>query len=73
VALLGLYLMVPFLAALALITISSAVVPNSTLIDAVFVLAVPFSFVGFAGSILLFASWITPRGKRPFIDPIQWW
>lgn len=73
VALLGLALMMPSLAIVALVSLLSNFFASVGLLSALFVLGVPVMFVGTAGLILLLAAWITPKGKRPFVDPIQLW
>ena len=65
--------MMPFLVILALSWVLGDFLAESGLISALFVLGIPFMFVGTAGGILLIAAWITPKGKRPFVDPIKLW
>jgi hypothetical protein len=73
VALLGFALMLPLLAILALTSILGNLFVSVGLLDSLFVLGIPFMFVGIAGSFLLLAAWFTLKGKRPFVDPIKLW
>ena len=73
VALLGVGLIVPFICVEALIKILSASSSDSTPVYALIVLSFFFVFVSGAGLIVLLVTWFTPRGKRPFFDPVRLW
>jgi hypothetical protein len=65
--------MIPSLAILVLTSVLGNFFESVDLLDALFVLGIPLMSVSVAGSFLLLAAWITPKGKRPFIDPIKFW
>lgn len=71
-ALLGIVLMIPFLAILAAWTLSGFW-GTTGLAGVLIVLGIPAMLVGVAGGILLFVAWITPPGKRPLVDPVRLW
>ena len=66
VAKLGLVLWVPFLAFIVLNFVAGGFFESMGLLDALFVVGVPLMFLGWAGGILLFVAWITPKGRSPF-------
>jgi hypothetical protein len=73
VAWLGIALVLPFTVLAATWMLLARLTNGAPWTLSLLILALPFSFIGFGGFILLLVTWITPRGKRPFVDPIRLW
>ena len=69
----GLALIIPFVAFLGSLTILPALVPGFNFTVVLFLVTAPLGFLALAGFIFLFAAWITPKGGRPFVDPLRLW